>query len=99
MSQLPPGCPDHYTVMLPLEQFMFKCNVQSETMSREETAEAFQCCTTVCKAKIVSWGRDADANLLVQRKAEQNWGFLHLECVLSLQLCGVPLRCGVFSSL
>lgn len=70
---------------------MFKCNVQSETTSRGETAEAFWCCTTVCKAKTVSWGRGAGMNLLVHRKAGQNWVFPHSEYVLSLQVCGVPL--------
>lgn len=70
---------------------MFECNAQSETMSRGETAEDFQCCTTACRAKTVPWGRNEDTNLLVQREAGQNLGFLHPEYVLSLQLCGVPL--------
>lgn len=68
-----------------------QCKVQSETTPRGEAAEAFWCCVTVCKDKTVSWGRDAVTNLLVQRKAGQNWVFLHSECVPSLRLCGVPL--------
>lgn len=75
-----------------------QCKVQNETTPRGEVAKAFQCCATVCKDNTVSWGRGAVMNLLVQRKAGQNWVFLHSEYVPSLRLCGVPL-CGNFSSL
>lgn len=68
-----------------------QCNMQNETTPRGEVAKDFQCCVTVCKYKTVSWGRDAVMNLLVQRKAGQNWVFPHSKYVPSLRLCGVPL--------